>query len=109
MSDLYLVVLLISQASGHVEMIEATGVPSQAACNNLGSLVQLSNKEGALSGYEQKLHCGSREALEVVIARNQCRAVSRKDSQGYLTSTYACEKPADWSSKLSSWVSAIWD
>lgn len=106
MSNLYFVALLVSRATGNVESLEATEIVSQAHCQSMAQLVQLMNSEGPPPGYELKLQCGSRLALESVIKESNCRVIDQSRSDlGQSVSTYTCEP--GWAVKLENWIRSI--
>jgi hypothetical protein len=104
MSNVYLVALLISNASGNVESIEAVETVTQGGCTNMARMVHVSS-EPTPPGYELKFTCGSREALEVAVAENKCRAVDQKNDKGIVTTKYACDPKLK--NKVVGWVKSV--
>jgi hypothetical protein len=104
MSNVYLVALLISNASGNVESIEAVDTVTQGGCTNMARLVHVS-KAPTPAGYDLKFTCGSREALESAVAEYQCRVVNQQDVKGIVTTKYACEP--NLRNRVVGWVKSV--
>jgi hypothetical protein len=104
MSNIYLVALLISNASGNVESIQAVDTVTQGGCTSRARQVHVAN-EPTPAGYELKFTCGSREALENAIAEHHCRAIDEKNNKGVVTIKYACD--ASLKNKVVGWVKGV--
>lgn len=104
MSNIYLVTLLISNASGDVESIKAVDAVTQGGCTNMARLVHVSS-EPTPAGYELKFTCGTRAALDNAIAEHHCRAVEQQNIKGVPTTVYACD-PSE-KNKVVSWVKSV--
>ena len=104
MSNIYLVALLISNASGNVESIEAVDTVTQGGCTNMARLVHV-NSDPTPPGYELKYTCGTREALESAIAEYRCRVVDEKNDKGIVTTRYACDPTLK--NKVVGWVKSV--
>jgi hypothetical protein len=104
MSNIYLVALLISNASGNVESIEAVDTVTHGGCTNMARQVHVSN-EPTPAGYELKFTCGKREALDSAIAEHNCRVVDQKNNNGIVTVKYACDSSSK--NKLVGWVKSV--
>jgi hypothetical protein len=104
MSNVYLVALLISNASGNVESMEAVDAVTQGGCTNMARVVHVTN-EPTPPGFELKYTCGTREALESAIAEYHCRAVDTKDNKGIVTTRYACDPTLK--NKVVGWVKSV--
>lgn len=104
MSNVYLVALLISNASGNVESIKAVETVTQGGCTNMARLVHVSN-EPTPAGYELKFTCGSREALNVAVADHQCHVVDQHNDKGVVTTKYACDPSLK--NKVVGWVRSV--
>jgi hypothetical protein len=104
MSNVYLVALLISNASGNVESIQAVDAVTQGGCTNMARQVH-STSAPTPAGYELKYTCGSREALESALAEHNCRAVDKKDDKGIVTTVYACDP--SFKNKVVGWVKSV--
>jgi len=104
MSNIYLVALLISNASGNVESIEAVDTVTQGGCTNMARVVH-NTREPAPAGYELKFNCGSREALETAISEHKCRLIDKKESRGVVTNKYACDPSVK--NKFVGWVKSV--
>lgn len=104
MSNVYLVALLISNASGNVESIEAVDAVTQGGCTNMARLVHVS-KEPTPPGYALQFACGSRDALEIAVAEHQCHVVDQQTDKGITTTKYACEP--NLKNKVVGWVKSV--
>jgi hypothetical protein len=104
MSNIYLVALLISNASGNVESIEAVDTVTHGGCTNMARQVHVSN-EPTPAGYELKFTCGKRAALDSAIAEHNCRVVDQKNNNGIVTVKYACDSSSK--NKLVGWVKSV--
>jgi hypothetical protein len=104
MSNIYLVALLISNASGNVESIEAVDTVTHGGCTNMARRVHVKS-EPTPPGYELKFTCGTRAALESAIVEHHCRAVDEKDNKGVVTVKYACDPSAK--NKVVAWVKSV--
>jgi hypothetical protein len=104
MSNVYLVALLISNASGNVESIEAVDTVTQGGCTNMARMVHVTNKPTP-PGYELKFTCGTREALEGAVAEYQCRVVDRQSDKDVVTTKYACEP--NLKNRVVGWVRSV--
>jgi len=104
MSNIYLVALLISNASGNVESIEAVDAVTQGGCTNMARLMHVSN-EPTPAGYELKFTCGTREALESAVAEYQCHVVDQQNGKGIATTRYACEP--NLKNRVVGWVRSV--
>jgi hypothetical protein len=104
MSNIYLVALLISNASGNVESIEAVDTVTQGGCTSMARVVH-NAKEPTPDGYELKFTCGSREALDGALAEHKCRLIDKKESRGVVTNKYACD--ASVKNKFVGWVKSV--
>lgn len=104
MSNIYLVALLISNASGNVESIEAVDAVTQGGCTNLARQMHLA-KEPIPSDFELRFTCGSREALDTAVTEHHCKLANRQDDKGVMTTTYACD--ASLTNKVVSWMKSV--
>ena len=104
MSNVYLVALLISNASGNVQSIEAVDTVTQGGCTNMARLVHVKNKPTP-PGYELKFTCGTREALESAITEHQCRVVDKQNDKDIVTTSYACQP--NLKNKVVGWVKSV--
>ena len=104
MSNIYLVTLLISNATGNVESIEAIDTVTQGGCVNKARLIHVTN-EPTPPGYEVKFTCGTREALNSAIAEHHCRVADEKTDKGSVTTTYACDP--SFKNKVAGWVKSV--
>jgi hypothetical protein len=104
MSNIYLVALLISNASGNVESMKAVETVTQGGCNNMARLVHVSS-EPTPAGYELKFTCGTREALESAIVEHHCRAVDEQNNKGVVTTSYACDPSTK--DKVVGWIKSV--
>jgi hypothetical protein len=104
MSNIYLVALLVSNASGNVEAIDAVDTVTQGSCINMARVVHVRN-DPTPSGYELKFTCGSREALDTAIAEHQCHVVEQKSDKETVTTRYACEP--NLKNKVVGWVRSV--
>jgi len=104
MSNVYLVALLISNASGDVESIRAVDAVTQGGCTNMARIVHVSS-DPTPPGYELKFTCGTREALDAAIADHHCRAVSSEDNKGIVTTNYKCDP--SMKNKVVGWVKSV--
>jgi hypothetical protein len=104
MSNVYLVALLISNASGNIESIEAVDALTQGGCTNMARMIHVSNQPTP-AGYELKFTCGSREALESAVADNQCHVVTQQNDKGPVTTKYACEP--NLKNRVVGWVRSV--
>ena len=104
MSNIYLVALLISNASGNVESIEAVDTVTQGGCTSMARVVH-TTKEPTPAGYELKFTCGSREALDGAIAEHKCRLIDKKEAKGVVTNKYACDPSVK--NKFVGWVKSV--
>jgi len=104
MSNIYFVALLISNASGNVESIDAVDTVTQGGCTNMARQVHVTN-DPTPPGYELKFTCGTREALESAIAEHHCRIVDEKNDKGIVTTRYACDP--SFKNKLVGWVKSV--
>jgi hypothetical protein len=104
MSNIYLVALLISNASGNVESIEAVETVTQGGCTNMARLVHVTS-EPTPPGYEVKFTCGSREALESAVAEHNCRVVAEKTDKDIVTTRYGCDPTLK--NKVVGWVKSV--
>jgi hypothetical protein len=103
MSNIYLVALLISNASGNVESIRAVDTVTHGGCKNMARLVHVANE--AKPGYELKFTCGTREALENAVAEHHCRVVDQQNDKAIVTTIYACDPRSK--SKVVGWVKSV--
>ena len=103
MSNIYLVTLLIANASGDVESIRAVDAVTQGGCTNMARVVHSSNPTPA--GYELKFACGTRAALDNAVAQHNCRAVGQESDKGIDTTVYACEPGSK--NKVVSWMKSV--
>jgi hypothetical protein len=103
-SNIYLVALLISNASGNVESIQAVDTVTQGGCTNMARQVHVSN-EPTPSGYELKFTCGTREALEGALAEHNCKAADQHNNKGIVTSRYTCDPTLK--NKVVGWVKSV--
>ena len=104
MSNIYLVALLISNASGNVESIEAVETVTQGGCTNMARQVHLSN-DPTPPGYELRYTCGTREALDSAIAEHNCHVAGQQNEKGIVSTTYSCD--ATLKNKLVGWVKSV--
>lgn len=104
MSNIYLVALLVSNTTGNVESIDAANAVTQGSCINMARMVHVKN-EPTPPGYELKFTCGTREALDNVIAEHQCRVVDQKNDRDIVTTRYACQP--NLKNKLVGWVKSV--
>ena len=104
MSNVYLVALLILNASGQVESIQAVDTVTQGGCTNMARMVHVSS-EPTPAGYDLQFNCGSREALEIAVAEHQCRVVDQRNDKGVVTTKYACEP--NLKNKVVGWVRSV--
>ena len=104
MSNIYLVALLVSNASGHVDSIQTVDAATQGGCTNMARMVHV-NGQPAPAGYEIKFNCGSREALDSVLAEHNCRKIGNEEKQGIVTNKYKCEPTIK--NKVSGWVKSV--
>ena len=104
MSNIYFVALLISNASGNVESIEAVDTVTQGGCNNMARLVHVT-KEPTPPGYELKLTCGTVEALQGAIAEHHCQVANQQNDKGIVTTIYACDPTLK--NKVVGWVRSV--
>ena len=104
MSNIYLVALLISNASGNVESIEAVDTVTQGGCTNMARQVH-NTREPTPPGYELKFTCGTREALEGALAEHRCRVIDKKEKRGVVTMTYGCDPSVK--NKFVGWVKSV--
>lgn len=104
MSNIYLVALLISNASGDVESIKAVDAVTQGGCTNMARQVHVTS-EPTPAGYELKFTCGTREALENAIVEHNCRAVEQQTDKGIAATIYACDP--SFKNKVVGWVKSV--
>lgn len=104
MSNIYLVTLLVANASGDVESIRAVDAVTQGGCTNMARLVHVSS-DPTPPGYELKFTCGTRAALDNAIAEHNCRAAEQRTDKGIATTIYACDPSKK--SKVVSWVKSV--
>lgn len=89
MSSVYLVALLISQASGDVQSIKVVDAVTEGGCRNIAR--QLHANDPAPQGYEAKFTCGTRAAMENAVADNNCKLSEQKNANGFATTIYVCD------------------
>jgi hypothetical protein len=104
MSSVYLVVLLVSNASGNVESIKAVDAVTQGGCTNLARQYRLSS-DPTPAGYELKFACGTQEALNSAIAQHNCRAVEQASDANSKSRTYTCDPSLK--NKFVSWMKSV--
>jgi hypothetical protein len=104
MSNVYLVALLMSNASGNVESMEAVDTVTQGGCTNMARQVHVS-KAPTPPGYALRFACGSREALEIAVTEHQCHVVDQRTDKGIVTTKYAC-KP-NLKNRVVGWVKSV--
>lgn len=104
MSNIYLVALLISNASGNVESIEAIDAVTHGGCKNKARLLHVTNEQPP-PGYELKLTCGTREALEGAIAEHRCQRAEEKNDKGIVSTIYACDPSLK--NRVVGWVKSV--
>jgi hypothetical protein len=104
MSNIYLVALLVSNASGNVESIEAVDTVTQGGCTNVARQVYVAN-DPTPAGYELRFNCGTREALESALAEHNCRVLDQKTKRGIVTTRYACDPSVK--KKVVGWVKSV--
>src|SRR5687768_14430093 len=104
MSNIYLVALLISNASGNVESMEAVDTVTQGGCTNMARQVHVAN-DPTPAGYELKFTCGTREALQNAIAEHKCRVLEQQTKRGVVTTRYACDPSVK--NKFVGWVKSV--
>jgi hypothetical protein len=101
MSNIYLVAILISNASGDVESMKAVDTVTKGGCTNMARQMH-ETSEPTPAGYELKFTCGTREALDGAIAKHQCEVVDRQDAKGIVTTNYACDPSLK--NRLAGWI-----
>jgi hypothetical protein len=104
MSNVYLVALLISNATGNVDSIDAVDTVTQGSCINMARMVHVKN-EPTPPGYELKFTCGSRAALDNAIAEHQCHVVDQRNDRDNVTTRYACQP--NLKNKVVGWVKSV--
>lgn len=105
-SSLYLIALYMAKTSGGVESMEVMNVGSRQSCNEMASLVHMLTPE-VPPGYEMKLYCDSKVAVEQVIENYDCRLQGQSDTKGLVSSTYACVPNQGYVAKISRWLDSL--
>lgn len=103
MSSVYLVALLISQASGDVESIKVVDAVTEGGCKNIAR--QLYVNDPAPQGYEVKFTCGTQAAMQNALADHNCKLSEQKDTKGIATTIYVCDPSLK--NKVVRWVKNV--